>query len=147
MFYISAINKDILDVTDTTDNVTEKYTVNQVDNISKSIYIEGFIDKENIFVIKPLSDVVRFFNYGDYEKGLRYMSNQGFELLFRGKKVDNGDGTAFVQNRGIKIYRNNFSYSYYDENNRYRSGLSIADMSDFLQWYYSYNTLTMVKIL
>ena len=147
MFYVSAINGDILDITDTTDNVTERYSISLVNTIAKTVDIEGYIDKENIFVVKPLSEVLRFFNYGEYEKGLRYMSNQGFELLFRGKKVSNGDGTAFVQNRGIRIYRSNFSYSYYDENNRYRSGLSIADMSDFLNWYYSYNTLTMVKIL
>jgi hypothetical protein len=148
MFYVSAINKNtILSITDTEDNVTEQYPINKIDVISKQIEIQGYIDKENIFVIKPLSEVVRHFNYGNYEKGLRYMGNWGFELLFQSKARSNGDGTSFRSNYGIRIYRNNFKYSYYDENNKYHSGVSVADISSFLQWYYGYNTLTMVRIL
>lgn len=148
MFYVSNINGNIIEVTDSTDKVAEKYSIQQLNEISKSISIQGFIDSENIFKIDPLDEVLRHFKYGDITKGLRFMGTYGLELVFKGKPRNMGDGTSFVTNRGIRLFRNyNGTYSYYDEGNRYKSNYSYAEMYDVLKWYYSFGTLTSINLI
>lgn len=148
MFYVSKINGNIIEVTDSDDGIAENYTIQQLSEISKNISIQGFIDSENIFKIDPLDEVLRHFKYGDITKGLRFMGTYGLELVFRGKPRNMGDGTSFVTNRGIRLFRNyNGDYSYYDENNRYRSNFSFAEIYDVLKWYYSFGTLISINLM
>lgn len=148
MFYVSAINNNIITVTDSSDNVAENYTVQQLSIISKNVDIEGFDDENNIYVVSLLSTVCSYFNSGDFGKGLKYMGRYGLGLNFKSKPKSNNDGTYFVSNKCIRVYRNGIdSYSYYDENNRYKSGYTFADMIDIVGWYYSFGKMHFLQIL
>lgn len=140
MFYISSKKDNLFGVTDTSDGVEEMYTIEQLLAISNQVDIEGIFGIESgISVVAPPQKVVDLFNQGNFANALSLMSSScEYDLRFRSKPRDNGDGTAFVSNQQIRVWRNgvdNFSMDkgYYKS---HVSDLTRRELYDILSRYF-----------
>ena len=138
MFYVTSICNNLVTVIDTDDQVKESYMANELENFN--VDIEGFINANEFYVVRPYSVVRDLFKDYDYKNALKFMMNEDIELRFRSK------GKIRVTNRAIEIHRRGKnSYSFFDENRRYYSGLDFSEICDRISWYFNSNILTGIR--
>lgn len=143
MFYISKrIDSNHFCVVDTSDNVEETYSADELKEIAKTIDING-VGNEGICPVKTPKEIVSLLMHNDLHLAV---STMPFYIDFgiRLKSKPTGGEMTFVHNRCVNFYRKDVNNFTLDSGNSKSTQFNVT-LDDVLVYFSQYQGWTIVE--